>query len=150
MTPNEWRSLKNFKPTENWGDSGRMSFPLLKALDEFRDAAGTPILVTCGTQGVHEANSQHYSGRAVDIVFPNLFPPRLFEMFLLATRFNAFTGIGIYPHWRVNGVIHGGLHLDVRDGDRCSYWMGVPDGPGQKYVSLTAANLVTYGLIEAK
>lgn len=148
MTPEQWSTIRNFKPSENWGDPSRMSYELLQALDDFRDAAGTPILVTCGTQGSHVGESQHFLGKAADIVFPNLLLPRLFDMLILASRFPALKGIGIYPHWKVAGVTHGGLHLDVRDARTRSYWMGVPDGPSQKYVPLTAANLVTYGLIE--
>lgn len=147
MTPEQWSQIKHFTPKENWGDPERMNFELLKGLDALRAAAGTRILVTCGTQGTHTAESEHYKGNAVDIVFPNLFLPRLFDMFILATRFNVFTGIGIYPHWKVGGVVHGGLHLDARAGDRCAYWMGVPGDLGQRYLPLTAENLVKYGLI---
>ncbi len=147
MTPAEWKQLKHFSAFENWGEADRMQLRLVKALDIFRDVAGTPILVTCGTQGKHSEHSEHYQGGAVDILFPNIFLPGLLDLFLLATRFDEFDGIGIYPHWRLNGVAHGGLHLDVREVKSKAYWMGVPGAGGQRYVSLNAEHLRKYGLV---
>lgn len=147
MTTEEWTLIRYFRPTDNWGDALKMEFKLVSALDEFRHVAGTPIVVTCGTQGSHVENSEHHKGKAVDIVFPNLFVPRLFDMLVLASRFSFFGGIGIYPHWKYNGAVHGGLHLDIRETKPRAYWMGVPEVGGQKYLPLTGENLKTYGLV---
>lgn len=146
MTKDDWAKLRFFKETENWGDPERMSPILLKALDDYRSVIKTPILVTSGTNGEHASESEHYVGRAVDIMFPELLPADLFDMYLIAERF-PFSGIGVYPSWKLNGVIRGGLHLDVRPYGQ-GRWMGVLDeNKKQVYVGLNKINLKNQGLI---
>lgn len=127
-----------------------MSHELLLKLDDFRDYLGSPIFITCGTQGEHAANSQHYQGKAVDVVFPDT-KMGLLDRFIAAERFG-FRGIGIYPEWKYQGRDFGGLHLDVRP---LSYEL---DGTQEyqqarwicyegNYYGLTHANLKGFGII---
>lgn len=109
----KWKTLKYFKPDsklDNWGDPAKMDPFLLIFLDEFRDAVGSPLIVTSGYRGGDPA--QHGLGRAVDVVAPK-WEGSLFDLYLMAERFN-FTGIGLYRDWFYNGEKIGGLHLDTR------------------------------------
>ena len=110
---NPWKSLKYFKADsklDNWGDPAKMDSFLLMFLDEFREAVGSPLIVTSGYRGGDPA--QHGLGRAVDVVAPE-WGGSLFDLYLMAERFN-FSGIGIYRDWLYNGKKLGGLHLDTR------------------------------------
>lgn len=130
-----WEQLKYFKKEENWGDPEKMDHQLLLELDNFRHFVGYPMVITCGTQGKHVADSLHYQGKAVDIICPSL---KVLDFYLKAERFK-FGGIGIYPDWRSNGEQVGGLHLDVRE--KPARWLGFAGG----YFELTAENLKKFG-----
>jgi len=109
----KWEDLKYFKKestTDKWGDPDRIDKFLLLYLDEFRDAIGTPLIVTSGFRKGDPG--QHGLGRAVDVVAPN-FGGSLFDLYLIAERFN-FSGIGVYRDWLYEGKRVGGLHLDTR------------------------------------
>jgi len=145
MTPAEWKTLKHFKPTENWGDPSRMDLKFMQELDAFREYVNTPILIHCGTQGEHVEGSAHYMGIAADLEFPKLTLAGLLDMWIAAQRFQ-FGGIGLYPGWRgVDGEIRGGLHLDGRKGRR-ALWMREPT-PMQTYIAVNVENLRKYRLI---
>lgn len=139
---NIYNELKFFTENENWGDASRINHRLLYELDSFRKEVGSPIIISCGTQGQHSEFSQHHKGKAVDVLCPAL---DIFEFYLLAEQFN-FTGIGIYVDWRFGGQQIGGLHLDVRDlppyfsGARWLCCAGV-------YCALTVENLKKYKII---
>lgn len=137
-----WEQLQHFKKSEAWGDPDKMNHKLLIELDSFRDYIAVPIYISCGTQGAHATNSEHYKGNAVDIVLMSYKIP-LFDVYLMAERF-AFTGIGIYPFWRYNGSVIGGLHLDM--GERRGRWIGYPVGSEQKYMAINKQNLKQVGL----
>jgi len=106
MTSEEWKQIRHFAPTENWGDPGKMRFELLMKLDALREFCGNPIIIHCGyaTEG-HSQSSQHYLGKAADFHIEGV---SLINQYLLAERFN-FAGIGLYPDWK-----NPGLHCDVR------------------------------------
>lgn len=146
MTPDDWRGIKNFSPRENWGDAYRMDLGLVRLLDAFRSYLNLPIVVLCGTQGSHTANSQHYLGRAVDILIPAPIHP--LDLILTAERFN-FTGLGYYPEWSFQNHVWGGLHLDVREVKSVepeSRWLGLrdPKTGSNRYIGLTRENLKRY------
>lgn len=147
MNQSDWKLLKNFGPAENWGDPQRMDLQHLLLLDKLRTKLGTRMIVTCGTQGRHQENSLHYEGLATDLVFPELKPENLLDVFIEASRL-PFGGIGLYPFWRHANIVRGGIHLDSRKGDR-AYWLGVhsAQGVGQVYVALNSTNLLKYGLV---
>lgn len=137
-----FKGIKNFKPSE-FSEPEKMSPKLLKLLDALRDYLGRPIVITSSTEGKHSKNSQHYLGKAVDIIVPN-YRGSLLSLYLLVERFN-FTGIGLYPDWKYNGKRIGGLHLDVRDeiNEQGARWIGKLQRDGsQKYLPLTTATLV--------
>lgn len=133
-----WAKVKHFKSTENWGNPTLISPELIYELDAFRQRVGSRILISCGTQGKHCFNSFHYwkrdpsddnempKGLAVDIVFPDV-SAELPELFLEALKMN-FMGVGIYPHWKYDDRITGGMHLDVRPTQYRATWIGLGDG----------------------
>src|SRR5687767_8066128 len=137
MNDLDWKQIRNFNKSENWGDPQLLVFDFIHMVDQYRSFLGYRMVVSSGTQGEHGQSSLHPSGRAADFVFPELTPVRLFDCFLAATRFE-FTGIGIYPHWKSDGRVCGGIHLERRDlsqmlePERKRYWMGVPQGTEQR------------------
>lgn len=141
MTKGDWEACKFFKETENWGDPFLIERDLIDELEEFRYTIGTPIFISCGTQGKHEPNSFHYKGMAVDIMFPELERAKLPDIYLTAHRFG-FQGLGIYPHWsigesvvgKMQRKVLGGLHLDIRPTTTKHTWIGLPSG---EYVALS-------------
>lgn len=154
MIESEWNSLRFFKRSEAWGEPDRMSFELLKELELFRKTLMQRIVVSCGTQGMHQKESLHYEGRAVDIVFPDrlLHTPdtdnSLFDYALKAMRLG-FTGIGIYPEWRSDEKKVGGLHLEVSSqGSPRKFWIGVGiSKTNTTYIGVSAKNLRNYGIV---
>lgn len=142
MTNDQWKLLKNFKPTENWGDPLRMDFIFMALLDDFRTLVGTPIFVSCGVQGAHVERSMHYLGRAADIILPKVEREDLYKIVKHAQD-NGFGGIGLYDHWHYHGKVTGGLHLDNRS--QHATWMGVKESGKQVYKALSEENLIKYG-----
>lgn len=118
-------SLRYFKPSEFQGYAYLLSPDLLLKLDEFRHRLGAPVRISPDPGGVMrqgEGTSQHYFGRAVDIILP--------AGVTLANAFDVakavgFTGIGLYraPTW---GAGINGMHLDVRPsiGGHVATWSG--------------------------
>lgn len=159
-----WKKLRYFKKnsnSDNWGDPDKISDNLLLRLDDFRHWLGIPIYVTGGVKsGGHSRKSFHYEENgacAVDIVIPSYHETSV-DLILDATRFG-FTGIGYYPHWKWNGEIVGGLHLDMRplkwDEDETtnytsSRWMGVLVGGEQVYIELDFQNIMDYAIDPAE
>jgi hypothetical protein len=151
MTPNEWSGLRYFDQYESWGDSERMDRELLGYLDEFRHFLGMKVVVLCGTQGQHVANSQHPYGKAVDIIVPN-WKKHILDLMLAATRF-PFRGLGIYPDWVYNKKRVGGLHLDTRDLTistpkvHKAFWMGIKQNGKTTYLPLDFKHLKQHKVI---
>lgn len=146
MTRQDWESLSHFDATENWGDPDLMEFEFVSELDALRDFEKTRMVVSCGTQGKHARGSLHYIGRAADIVYPDCTWDQLLDRFLTALRFE-FTEIGIYPDWRFDGRIVGGLHLGLDDLNPCErkFWIGVRNADGgNEYHAMTANNLIRF------
>ncbi len=137
-------TLKYFKPSE-FNSYEKMSVPLLRALDEYRAFVNTPITITSSYRA--QDPGEHGRGCAVDIVFPGKKKKDLFDLFLAASRFEVFNGIGVYPHWQLSGAQVGGLHLDTRIATPRALWMGVREGGSQKYIALTLENLSRYELV---
>lgn len=144
MTPAEWATIKNFTNTENWGDQLKIKYCLVKELDLYREYISKPILISCGTQGKHTANSLHYEGLAVDIVFPWMNSQReLLDCLMQCFRFR-FKGVGVYGHWKHRGLEIGGLHLDMRPSETLATWVGYSDGT---YHPLTKGALQDIGIL---
>lgn len=133
-----------------------MNFYLVSLLDLARHQVGIPFHVTAGfaTTG-HSKNSMHYQGKAVDFIAV-LNGKKPMDVWLDLLRF-PFTGIGIYPHWKLNNKKEEacvGFHVDVRDvgtmppGIIQSRWIGICDNSEQKYVAVNEHNLIRYGIIK--
>lgn len=79
----------------------------------------------------HSPASQHYLGKAADIVIfekgRDALP--LYEQYELVRRHGLFPGIGVYPHWNTPG-----LHIDL--GPRRQWWKP-ESGP---YLAINDAN----------
>jgi hypothetical protein len=155
--PDIWSKLDHFTREENWGDVSKIDHELLRRLDQFRDFIKKPMFITCGTQGEHSKKSQHYLGRAVDVVVPT-WEGDLLDLYLTAERFG-FRGIGLYKHWEFSAYpgndpfVVGGLHLDTRvyedDPDHINHarWLGVVIKEKQVYTTFTLKNLKLFGFI---
>lgn len=136
-----------FKPdsTDQWGDPTMIEHDLLLKLDTLRMLTHSPIHVTSGyrTTSSGAKNSQHFYGRAADVICPGI---SLGEFYRAAEKVG-FTGLGVYPAWRYDGKIAGGLHCDVRPGMIKARWMGVLHGNEQIYIELNEENLRKYKVI---
>jgi len=114
---------KYFDLSENWGDPKKVSIPLIKQVDKYREALGhrlhiSPIegAVYAEDKG-HTEDSWHYiiPGRNNLAMALDAFPEGdLFRAWILALKF-PFSGVGVYPYWKwpAKGLI-GGIHIDVR------------------------------------
>jgi hypothetical protein len=148
MTQKEWDTIRNFKPTPDFGEPLRMDFKLIQALDAWTDFIGVHPHIDCGTQGKHTEDSEHYEGFAVDVIVPDYVcgPFTLLNLFLSAVRFG-FTSIGVYPEWQFNGKEIGGLHLGMKPQRYMHQWLGVKVAGENQYLALTGNNLRTYKVI---
>jgi len=126
----KWGRIHHFTEKENWGEPHLMNDLLLVRLDSFRNKVAAPFVVTCGTQGKHAPKSAHYTGYAVDGLFPK-HESNVLDMLHIAIRLN-FHGIGYYPEWEYNGEKVGGWHLDV-DPRRIAMWLGIGPEISRKY-----------------
>jgi hypothetical protein len=138
-----FNKLKNFSKSEFGPNADKLSEKLLLAIDEFRDIADTPLIVT----SAYRVNDSGYHGEglALDIVAPkwNQTP---YELYTLAKNSRLFNGIGIYSGWNYNGTPVTGLHVDVREG-RFATWLGVGNSKRtNQYYAVTETNLKKYKL----
>lgn len=113
LSKNFSRSEFRCKGTHCCGNSAPVHPDLIKALQELRELAGTPLTITSGFRcNQHNAdiggsdNSFHCLGMAADIQSNNYTPK---ELAALAESIPLFKngGIGIYRSW---------IHVDVRHG----------------------------------
>lgn len=106
-------NLRYFDPYEFQGYYDQLSPDLLLKLDEFRHRLGHPVRISPDPGAVirkGQGTSQHFFGRAIDIILPaKVTLTRAFEI----AKAVGFTGIGLYkdPTW---GEGINGMHLDVR------------------------------------
>lgn len=132
--PDPWPALRWFSASEFDGDLALLDEALLNALDDLREALGSPIVIHPGVTADRAAtpDSQHPLGRAVDCHAPGV---SLLDFWLLAERCVSFTGIGVYPKWW-----HPGLHLDVRDEVLRARWWH--DGTGYQPFTADAVRAI--------
>jgi len=163
---NIWPQLKHFKRSENWGDPKKVDHKLLFILDAYREELGIPLYVSRSVsydreQSPHYPNEQGFS-EAVDL-FPLLSHNpdlTLCDCYLLATRY-PFSGIGIYPYWRLTRraaqgplIEKGGIHLDISTRRplgpyrAAGHWIGLPGIGGKKrYMGVSLWELKKHGLV---
>lgn len=102
MTYETWKDIENFKP-KNFGTI-YMSQVLIYTLQDMRDYTGRRIFIhngyRVGTSGYHPLKM------AADLHIEGL---HVIDQYLIAERFDAFNGIGVYPNWNNSGI-----HVDVR------------------------------------
>jgi uncharacterized protein YcbK (DUF882 family) len=131
------------KPLPNV-DMSELLPELLEKLDQLASLVDSDIVVTSGYRPQSDG-SQHQLRKAADLMFPNA-TKSLLELYHVAESCG-FTGIGIYPAWRLNGEKLGGLHVDIRDHQGPpAKWMGVPQGGKQVYIALNDENLEKWGI----
>lgn len=112
----DWKKVKYFKPTENWGTLDGKTCPpeeairhlnplLVYCLDALRAFVGKPIIIHCAYRP-NDPGSTHHKGDAVDFHIAGM---PVVDQFLMTERTRLFAGIGVYPFWN-----NPGLHADVR------------------------------------
>lgn len=154
MLDSDWSKLKWFRKHEGpfgFGEPDRVDFQLLWFLDLFREYLGLPIVVRCGTQGVH-VSCWHEKGLAVDVLIDCAVRGPL-NVLLDATRF-PFTGIGIYPLAKYDRMKRPvGFHFDCRpvseaNGLVSARWIATPCGRDTiEQWKLDEQNLRRFGVI---
>lgn len=138
-----WTLLKNFKSTENWGQTQKISGILLFVLDAVRSILGQSISLTdypaCPSESKgHASDSYHYKGMAIDVYISR----GIFSVFEILNNFTKILetdlqihnyGLGYYPCWtkNPNGV---GIHFDVRE--KQVFWISPKAGEYIYYHSL--------------
>lgn len=133
MNAEEWKMIKHFTQAEKWGDPSRMDFQLIAGLDKLREYVKRRIVIHCGYEE-RETGGFHPQGRAVDLHIEGLHP---MEMYIAATRFNCFRGIGVYLWWN-----RPGLHLDnrlLKTYERRAVWGSIEP---KKYVAIDKTFLI--------
>ncbi len=140
-----WSEIPNLSAGPDAGDPSFLVDDLVRELRAFVAFVNTPVLVTSGYRPQSQTG-QHPLGRAVDVIFPKKKRTDLMDMFFAASRFN-FRGVGVYPDWKLGGVPHGGLHLDVREAPAKSLWVGSDQDGKQVYLALTVEILRKSGVI---
>lgn len=108
-------NLKNFKLSEFRGEHAFLTIGLLLALDTLRDLLDAAIIVS-GAEGAMirfgDGKSQHFFGRAIDVLISAKIPP---ELIIAKAKEAGFTGIGYYPETAssVRGLRR--WHFDIRN-----------------------------------
>lgn len=143
----ETANFKRNSVKDNWGDFDKISPVIIQAAQALRSRIGFPIYVTSGFR--ESSESQHGKGLALDIISPDFVKAHsLFDMFLEAEKISEITGLGLYPYWKYENQLRGGLHIDCREGlPYGARWMGVPANfhdplnKHQAYLPLNLENL---------
>jgi hypothetical protein len=153
VTDQEWKRLKYFRKDEKpfgFGDPSKINFQLLYFLDCFREYINCPIIVRCGTQGVHVAR-WHSLGLAVDVLVDTKYIHPL-DLLLAAERF-PFTGVGINLVPKYDDMMKPvALHLDLRTIDNmpkgciARRWIWFNTSQGFESVPLTHEFLEQFGV----
>lgn len=134
MTEKDWVDIKYFKKSE-FNNPDLMQRSTVFLIDEFREFVGASIIINDDAR-IGSGKSQHYFGKAVDIVIVGL---NVLDQYLMAEKFGKFKGIGIYPHWN-----RPGLHLDNRGGDPGRWLAYKSDDGKQRYTALNSENIKRY------
>lgn len=136
----DWSKVEHFEPHEFKGQLDSIASRLVYALDAYREALGSRVIVSPHPRALARfdgsTTSRHYAvGRladAADVMAPGR---SLREQYEAAASVDAIGAIGVYPHWRP----HAGLHIDTRprkaSGARAE-WRAFPTEDGQDYVAL--------------
>ena len=102
MTYEMWKDIPNFSPKE-FGTI-QMARKLIYTLQDMRDYTGRKINIHSGFR--LGKTGYHPLKMAVDLDIEGL---HVIDQYLIAERFDAFNGIGVYPNWNSPGI-----HVDVR------------------------------------
>ena len=102
MTYEMWEDIDNFTP----GEFGtiQMSRVLIFTVQDMRDYTGRKINIHNGYRS--GSKGYHPLKMAADLDIEGL---HVIDQYLIAERFDAFNGIGVYPNWNSPGI-----HVDVR------------------------------------
>jgi len=125
MASQMWNGIKDFTP-EEFGTVD-MNGILIYTLQKMRTYINRRIFVHCGFE-FRDTGGYHPLKMAADIHIEDL---HVVDQYLIAEKFDAFNGIGVYPFWGSPG-----LHLDTRPNPKTnidSRWGCLEQG---KYVKL--------------
>lgn len=103
MTYPDWDQIPNFSPKEFGATT--MSKLLIYTIQDMRNYVEKRKIYI--HSGYRKGNrGYHPLAMAADLYIEGL---HVIDQFLIAERFDAFNGIGVYPNWR-----NPGIHVDVR------------------------------------
>lgn len=154
MAIKETKNFKRNSKVDNYGDFEKLSPDLLFKAQELRELIDSPLIITSGFRA--DSLTQHGKGLALDLMAPEYTKQNgLLELYLKAEKVG-FTGLGVYPYWKYQGQLRGGIHVDIRElqsGQLNARWMGVlindhdPLDRRQQYIELSYYNLRKYKVI---
>lgn len=131
----DWSMVNNFKEKE-FSRPGMLSSALIYNVDNLRDFLGKSIHIHCDYEE-RATGGYHPVGMALDIHADDT---HWFDLFLAASRFDMFNGIGCYPSWNSPGI-----HIDIRPKihmyERDARWLCSSAGV---YTKLSADNIKKY------
>jgi len=132
MLLKDWKDIKYFKSFE-FNRQEKMDKKLIVGLDKLREYIDKPIIINCSYED-RKTGGYHPEGKAVDIHVKGM---HFFDLFIAASRFDEFNGIGIYPYWN-----NPGIHLDtrpkIRKYETDALWIGIAP---RKYIPFTSDNI---------
>jgi len=101
-----WQKIADFVP-DKFGCVD-MDGVLIYTLQQMRNYVGKPIIIHCGYEP--RGSGYHPKKCAVDLHIKDM---HVVDQFLVASRFDNFNGLGVYPNWN-----NPGLHIDTRPKDK--------------------------------
>ena len=133
--------IKHFKPAEFRNSLIFLKNDLFIKLDKFRDTVNAPVIISPAKGALLRigfSTSAHYKGKAADIFVDTDMP---FLQLVKIAKETGFTGIGIYPDWKLAGHSNAkGMHLDVRkekSPGKIATWGALNDPHGNRiYMSM--------------
>lgn len=137
MTDKDWSAVAPFfTPEENWGDWRKVHKELIFNLLAFRRFVNRPVVILNAYELTGHTGEYHPKGMAADFYVKGM---NVVDQFIALTRFDGFNGIGIYPHWRPQGGLHGDIRPKENRFDPDARWIRNKAG---NYITLTWENLL--------
>ncbi len=115
MRLEDWKKIRHFSQTENWGDASKMDYEYVIMLDTVRHLCDVPFALTSPAytkRTGHSKDSYHYYGRAADYRLLDIPIYEAYDLLVATLKSMGIyekVGFGFYPDWTTPG-----FHLDDR------------------------------------